>query len=144
MDSVSLCLLKQLAKKREMPLRECAELLPKITNDHLDFYPLASLIKRGMVDIHTKTDGKPFRESNERELATLLYGYLSVSVDKGVSEYQGMWFSGHGFGDEKLFATAIGYFALDEMRSKRSERIWAFAAGIFTAVVAASLKGFLS
>jgi len=141
MDSVSLSLLKTVAKQRELSLRECAVMLPKKTGDHLDFYPLASLIKRGLVDLCMTMNGEPFNKNNEMELAISIYCHLES--EKGVTEYLGRHFSGGGFGDERLFVTANGYFALDEMRSKRAERLWAISIGTFTAIVAASIKGLM-
>lgn len=140
MESVSLRLLKQLAKHRELTVRDCAALLPKRTNDHLDFYPLASLIKQGLVDIYdVTTDGSPFHEGNEMDMAIDLYVWALGNV--GEFEYRGEQLRCADFRDEKIFATAKGYFVLDEMRSKRTERLWAFSAGIVIAIVAASLKG---
>ncbi len=139
MESATLCVLKKLAKLREMTVRDCAKLLPKKSNDHLDFYPLATLIKHGLADIYgVKTNENPFHDSSEMDIAIDLYVW---SVWKGEEiSYRGLQFQGADFGDEKIFATAKGYFALDEMRSKRAERIWAFSAGIVTAIVATSLK----
>lgn len=141
MDSVTLQILKKLAKNRELSVRACAALLPKKTNNHLDFYPLASLIKHGLADIYITTDGKPVREDNEMEIAISFYAW--VKSEGKEFEYRGFHFQGADFGDEMVFATAKGYFALDEMRSKRAERLWAFAAGIVTAIVATSLKSWL-
>lgn len=139
MDSVSLRVLKSVAKHREISLRECAAMLPKKTNDHLDLYPLASLIKRGLLDLYVTVNDEPFSKSNEIELAISIHCYLEC--EKGPVEYLGRRYSGGGLGDEKVFVTANGYFALDEMRSKRSERLWAILIGTFTAIVAATIKG---
>ena len=142
MESISLRLLKQLAKHREMSVRDCAALLPKRTNDHLDFYPLASLIKQGHADIYdVTTDGSPFHEGNEMDMAIDLYVW--ALGNEGEFQYRGEQFRCADFRDEKIFATAKGYFALDEMHSKREERLWAFSVGIVSAIVAASLTGLL-
>jgi hypothetical protein len=141
MDSLSLRVLKSVANHRELSLRECAALLPRKTNDHLDFYPLASLIKRGLVDLYMTMNGDPLSKINEMELAISIHCHLEG--EKGITEYLGRRFSGGSFGDEKVFATANGYFALDEMRSKRVERLWAISIGTFTAIVAASIKGMI-
>jgi hypothetical protein len=139
MDSVSLRVLKSVAKHRELSLRECATMLPKKTNDHLDFYPLASLIKRGLVDLYMTMNGDQLSKINEMELAISIHCHLES--EKWVTEYLGRRFSGGSFGDEKVFATANGYFALDEMQSKSKERLWAILIGTFTAIVAATIKG---
>ena len=131
--------MKRLTKARELTLREVAALLPKKTNDHLDFYPLASLVKGGFVDLYLETNGKPFREGNELQLAISFYMFVAGG-DKEF-EYMGMRSQGGDFGKERVFATAKAYFLLDEIRTKRSERVWAFAAGIITALVATLLRG---
>lgn len=139
MDSVSLRVLKSVAKHRELSLRDCVAMLPKKTGDHLDLYPLASLIKRGLVDLYMTMNGDHLNKINEMELAISIHCHLES--EKGVTEYLGRRFSGGSFGDERVFATANGYFALDEMSSKRKERLWAILIGTFTAIVAASIKG---
>jgi len=137
MESVNLSIVKRLTEAREMELRDVSALLPKRTNDHLDFYPLANLIKGGYLDLYLESNGEPFRDGNEMELALTLYMWV-VGGDKEF-EYRGIRQHGADFGKEKVFATAKAYFLLDEMRSKRSERLWAFAAGIITAIVASLL-----
>ena len=139
MDSVSLRLLKRLTKERELSVRACSELLPKKTNDHLDFYPLASLIKHGLADIHITSGEKPLHDESEMQIAILLFA--SITANGKDFQYKNIKFFGGNFRDEMVFATAKGYFTLDEMRSRRAERLWAFAAGIVTAIVATSLKG---
>lgn len=142
MDADSVNILKKLIASREMTVRDVAALLPKRTNDHLDLYVLAHLIKNGFADVVITHDGKAFRESSEMEMAITLYTWASKG--KGEFEYRGMRVSGADFRDEKIFATAKGALLLQEMESKRNERLWAFAVGIVTAVVAAILTGLLS
>src|SRR3989344_5478037 len=139
MESVSLSIIRRLTDTREMELRDVAAILPKRTNDHLDFYPLASLIKGGYLDLWLETNGEPLRDQNEMELTLTLYMWV-VGGSKEF-EYRGIRQHGGDFGKEKVFATAKAYFLLDEMRTKRWERLWAFAADILTAIIATSLRG---
>jgi hypothetical protein len=138
MDSASLTVIKRLARNRELKLREIAELLPKKTNDHRDYYILASLITGGYVDVWLEEN--PVNKQNEQELAINLYMWV-VGGDKEI-EYLRFRSSGGDFGALPLFVTAKGYLALDELRRKRSERIWAFAVAILTALVASALGNF--
>jgi hypothetical protein len=74
-------------------------------------------------------------------IAISLYMWV-VGADKEF-EYRGIRQQGADFGREKVFATAKAYFLLDEMQSKRLERLWAFGVGIVTAIVATLLKGLM-
>lgn len=78
MESVTLRVLKKLASEREVSIEDCAALLPRKTNDHLDFYPLASLIKAGFADMYMNTDGEPFRDQNEMQMALSLYAWATL------------------------------------------------------------------
>jgi hypothetical protein len=138
MESVSLRIVKHLAKSREMNLRDVAMLLPKHTNDHLDYYPVASLISGGYVDMWLETAPPPLRERPVIELAILLYMWVTGGARE--FEYRGMHSQGGDFGKEKVFATAKAYFFSDEIRRKRAERIWAFSAAIVTALFATMIR----
>jgi hypothetical protein len=142
MESVSLRIIKSLTRDREMDLRDVAALLPKKTNDHLDYYALASLVKSGYVDMSLDSEDEPFNQSNEMKIAISLFMWVAGG-DKEF-EYRGMRSQGADFGKEKVFATAKAYLLLDEMRRKRAERVWAFSAGIITAIVATLLRGLVT
>jgi hypothetical protein len=134
MKAVTLRIIKRLAKCREMEVCKIAELLPRHTGDHLDFYPLASLISQGYVDMWLVPSPDPFREKPLIEIATLLYMWVAGRGQE--FEYRGMRSQGADFGTERVFATAKAYLFLDERYTKRVERIWAFSAGIVTALFA--------
>jgi len=136
MESDSLTIVKRLAVEREMPLRDIATLLPKKTNDHRDYYVLASLITGGFIDVWLE---KSINKETEQEIALKLYVWVRGGGKD--FEYRGMRSSGGDFGTVPFFATAKGYLALDELRAKRTERIWALSIAIGTALIASALGG---
>lgn len=142
MISASRKILEALVASREMTVRDVATLIPRHTNDHRDFYILANLIKNEYADVVVKRDDAPFRENTEMEQAITLYVWATKGKED--LEYQGMRVSGADFRDEKVFATAKAELLLDEIRAKRSERIWAFSAAILTAAIASMLTSMLS
>jgi pimeloyl-CoA synthetase len=95
-----------------------------------------------LADVVITHDEKAFRESSEMEMAITLCTWAAKR--RGEFEYRGMRVSGADFRDEEIFATAKGALLLQEMESKRNERLWVFAVGIVTAVVAAMLTSLLS
>ena len=125
--------LKELRQSREIGLNAATSYLPQQFKDHRDAYWLTSLIKSGFVDIWLESDGRPWKEMNERELAIQLYLSGVVGPDK---EYFGTTVSGADFKEEKLFCTAKTDLYFEELKEKQIER-W-FAA--FLAVVAAILS----
>ena len=125
-----------------MEVRTVAMLVPKKTNDHLDYYAISSLIKSGYADLEMTTGGRPIRELSEMQLAIDLYMWVE---GKGtIFQYRGIASTGSDFSTEKIFATAKAYLLFDEIKTKRTERLWAFSVGIVTAIVATSLKGLLA
>jgi hypothetical protein len=131
-------ILKRLLVERELSIAEVAALLPRYTNDHRDFYPLASLVKAGYVDVPATSNGRPYGDRGELELAINLY----MTVQRGGAEtfeYMGITSTGGDFSKEKMFATVKAEEVFADLRAKRIERIWAFAIGILTAALSVAL-----
>jgi hypothetical protein len=139
MRSASLQVIRRLAAVREMALREVDTLVPKITNDHRDYYELATLIKSGYVDLEVQRDGQPLHLSSEMMLSINLYMWVKGRDDE--FEYMGIRSEGADLSTERLFATSKAYLYLDELRSKRNERLWTIGIAIATAAIAAVLGG---
>ena len=137
MKSISLRIVKRLLKSGELSLRDVAEMLPKKNKDHRDYYVLSNLIKAGFANMPIKSDEKPLAETDEMQLAILLYVWMERKGER--FEYMGQTFTGGDFSKERIFPTAKADMFIDEIKAKRLERIWALAVGILIAVVSATL-----
>ena len=82
MNTTAMKILLALERHGELTLEEISKLIPKRHGDHRDFYVLASLIKRGLVDDPWMPDEKinqsSGQSSKEQLLAWKLYAMSSA------------------------------------------------------------------
>jgi len=138
-------ILKEVAKKGEIPMSVALQLNDGKTKSHIDQYPLALLLEDGYLGISISTS-HPDGFENMRELneAINLHMYTLPKNEKGDIEYMGSTSRGSiNPEDERVFLKAKGALYLDEQRSKFRERIYSFLIGIIVGIVAASFSAWI-
>lgn len=127
-------MLKLINKKREVSLADLMPLIEKVFNDYRDYYPIAQLCISGYVGCEMKHGSD--EHTDEKLLASILYSF--ATGEKRVNNFTST--SDVATPEMYMFystSKAELYFA--EVRSKRSDRIYAMVigvvVGIFTAIV---------
>ena len=142
MTSVAFRLLKKIAKRGELSLKDAIE-FPKSLPDHTAQYPLAMLIEEGYIG--STLDHQPpagAEESREYSLAVSLHMYTLPKDDNGDVYYSGVVspFGVRSYGNvdtarERVFLKAKGALYLDQYAQKRWDRFWAFLSGAVAGVM---------
>jgi len=151
MTSVAFRLLKKVAKRGELSLKDAIE-FPKAPLDHTAQYPLALLIEEGYLG--STLDHQPptgAEKSREYSLAVSLHMFTLPKDSSGAVHYHGVpsprGVRSHGNVDpdqERIFLKAKGALYLDQFAQKRWDRFWAFlsgaVAGVTVGLVLAGLR----
>jgi hypothetical protein len=142
MTSVAFRLLKKVAKRGELSLKDAIE-FPKAPLDHTAQYPLALLIEEGYLG--STLDHQPpagAEKMREYSLAVSLHMFTLPKDSSGVVHYhgvpspQGVRSSGNvDPGRERVFLKAKGALYLDQFAQKRWDRFWAFLSGAVAGVI---------
>jgi hypothetical protein len=142
MTSVAFRLLKKVAKRGELSLKDAIE-FPKAPLDHTAQYPLALLIEEGYLG--STLDHQPpvgAEKMREYSLAVSLHMFTLSKDSSGVVHYhgvsspQGVRSSGNVDPDrERVFLKAKGMLYLDQFAQKRWDRFWAFLSGAVAGVI---------
>lgn len=139
MNGVSLQILRAVAERGEVSLATAIAMAAGRHGNHLDQYPLALLLEDGYLGL-TITHKPPTgaEEMREFSLATMLHMFTLPKDGEGVASYLGIRSSG-GIDpkNERVFLKAKGALYLDEQRQKFKERLWSFALGLTTGLLAA-------
>lgn len=142
MNATAMKILLALEKHGELTLEEISKLMPKRHDDHRDFYILASLIKRGLVDDPWTPDEKTNQSSGQSSKEQLLAWklYAMSSAEKSAS-YKNHHYSIHGNGETlkgQIFSiSGLGEIAISESRTKRFDRAFTIGSGILIGIVVA-------
>ena len=151
MTSVAFRLLKKVAERGELSLKDAIE-FPKALSNHTAQYPLALLIEEeylGCTLNHQPPTGA--EKMREYSLAVSLHMFTLSKDESGIVHYrdgmspQGVKSSGSVDPDrERVFLKAKGALYLDQFAQKRWDRFWAFLsgaiAGVIVGLVLAALK----
>lgn len=139
-------ILKTIAKKRELKLREVLNLVPRKYGDHRDLYPLASLFTGGYVSLNLdlkRTDSDLTRNDRVSRM------FYTMSLGPGEFEYDGVGtINDTDFNDALRFSsTAKTDIHFAESRAKKWERVItvliACCIAIFTVVVTEYVKAYI-
>jgi hypothetical protein len=140
MTSVAFRLLKKVAKRGELSLKDAIE-FPKARLDHTAQYPLALLIEEGYLGSTLPHQPPPgAEECREYSRALTLHMFTLPKDDNGVVHYHGV--TSQGSVDpvqERVFLKAKGALYLDQFAQKRWDRFWAFLSGLVAGVTAGLL-----
>jgi hypothetical protein len=147
MNGVALQILKEVAKRGELPLSDALRLAKRKHDSHLDQYPLALLLEEGYLGItlnHVPPQGA--ESIREFTLATTLHMFTLPKDQEGKTHYLGVTSSGSIKPEsERIFIKAKGALYLGELRQKFRDRLWSFIlgflAGTLVAFASAWLKG---
>lgn len=137
--NLTMKILKVLKEKGELTLEELFNLIPKISNDHRDLYPLASFISLGYVEDDMKASIEEKKKENIHLIAYKLYAWSMA--DGNFAEYKGIsWRASnlklkHG----KFAITGDGYLYLDRELTRNSDRRFAFFLAILSAILGSSI-----
>lgn len=137
--NLTINILKVLKKEGELTLEEIAKLIPKKTNDHRDFYPLASLISMGYMEDDMRTSIENKKKENIHLIAYKLFAWSKADHD--FAEYKGnSWRTSHSrLKDGKFAITGEGYLYLERELTRNSDRKFAFLLAILSAVLGSSI-----
>ena len=132
MDSGTRKILSTISTRKEITLEEALSISPKSHGNHLDQYPLALLLEEGYIGSTTKhTPPEGAEDSREYTQALTLHMFTLAKDDNGVTEYLGVKSYGSMLPeDEKVFIKAKGALHIDDLRSRRNERIISFILGL--------------
>lgn len=150
MTSVGFRLLKKVAKRGELSLRDAIE-LPKAPRDHTAQYPLALLIEEGYLGSTLDHQPPPGAENmREYSLAVSLHMFTLPKDSNGAVHYHGVpWPPGvtsQGNVDpaqQRVFLKAKGALYLDQFAQKRWDRFWAFLSGAIAGLLVGIVLGVL-
>ncbi|MFN3439687.1 MAG: hypothetical protein ACK41V_18480 [Acidovorax sp.] len=142
MNSTAIQILLALEKHGELTLEEISKIIPKIHGDHRDFYVLASLIKRGLVDDPWIPDEKTNQSSGHASKEQLLaWKLFAMSNAEKSASYKNHSYSIHGNGETlkgQIFSmSGLGEIAISEARTKRFDRAFSIGSGILIGIVVA-------
>lgn len=130
-------ILRRMIKEREIPLKELAKMLPNKFNDHRDYYPLASLVKNGYIDMYLIDTDTDKGIETEREIM-LAIRFYTMSLAKTQVEYAGITFTQtKTMENEKFYCTAKTDLYFLEQKQLRSDRLVTISVGILIGVVSA-------
>ena len=144
MQTSSRRILEKLEKNGEMSLENLAKLLPKKHLNHIDFYPLASLIQQGHVE-DSLFGGSHSNQDLKEKISKLQYIawelYALHDADKSASYRDQTWnLIGNGrFKDQLYTLTAKGYLQLEELRRNESSQRIVVLVSILSALLAVLL-----
>ncbi|EGQ9635535.1 MULTISPECIES: hypothetical protein [Vibrio] len=133
-------LLKEIVKKREVSLAELSPLIVRQYDDYRDYFPLACLVVSGYVACDFRNaSGKPY---DEPLLASMFYA--KVTGKEHVNNYH--CHSGTDGSYAKLLTmTAKSQLYFDELRAKRSERLFtaliSVIVGVTSAIITLTIQG---
>lgn len=135
-------ILLALEQSGEMTLEEIAKLIPKRHGDHRDFYVLASLIKRGLIDdpwlASNSASNISVQNVKEQLLARELY---AMSAAERKATYENRTWSIHGgvetLKGQKFALSGLGQLSLDDARTKRFDRAFVIGSGLLIGIVVA-------
>ena len=132
--NLTIKILEVLKAEGELTLEELVRLIPKKTNDHIDLYPLASLISLGYIEDDMLTPIEDKKNENIHLIAYKLYAWSTADHD--FAEYKGYsWRTSNSrLKDRKLAITGEGYLYLDRELTRNSDRRFAFLLAILSAV----------
>lgn len=142
MNTTAMKILLALERHGELTLEEISKLIPKRHGDHRDFYVLASLIKRGLVDDPWMPDEKINQSSGQSSKEQLLAWKLyAMSSAEGTASYKNHHYAIHGNGETlkgQIFSiSGVGEIAISESRTKRFDRAFTIGSGILIGIVVA-------
>ena len=144
MRNNALKILRALEKNKEMTLEQISFLIPNNFNDHRDYYVFAHLLKEDYIsDFHLHYDEKPPEFKKEQLLARK---YFAISKADFTAEYMGATYTVTGktkFKDQPIALTGKGYILLEELRTKRNDRILTISSGIVIGIIVAILSAYL-
>lgn len=145
MKNIAIKILKKLEKKGEITLEEISLLLPKIFNDHRDFYIFACLVAIGYIDNNKLLDTEnPNPNKNKEQL--LAREYYACSTQDKTAKYENHTWSIQGgkntLKGQNFALSAKGSLFLSEFRTKRFDRIFTMAAGITIGIIVAIAGAF--
>jgi len=139
MNSVSLRLLRKVAKNGELPLAEALRIGRGRMNDHRDQYPLTLLIEDeylGCTLSHTPPDGA--EKMREYSQVIAFHMFTLPKRSDGTTEYMSVVSSGSvDPKSEKVFLKSKGALYLEEYDTKKKERLFALFLGIAGAFLGA-------
>ena len=139
MPNTTITILRRLRESGELTIQELAKLLPLQHGDHRDFYLLASLVARGLID----DPYFPAKDQNGTRVKEQLLArkfYATAFADKSAT-YQGHTWSIHGSGetlkDQKYALSGLGQIYLEEFETKRADRLWSIATSTVAGIAVA-------
>ena len=148
MRSTSVIILKALREHGELSIESIAKLIPLKHGDHRDFYILASLVARGLIDDpHLRSkDGESDFQNNYKEQMLARKYFATSFADKTASYRNQTWLIAGGnetLREQKYAISGLGDLTLDEIAVKRWDRIWSLASGISVGITVAIVINYL-
>ena len=133
MANVALKLLKLLERSGDASLEEIAALIPKVHGDHRDFYVLASLVARGLVETPFLSDSGSARPETDSKVQLLSWKFFAMSTADEKAEYKNMSWLISGKGEtlkgQRFALSGTGYLYLVDRATKRTDRFVAIGSG---------------
>jgi hypothetical protein len=140
-------LLKSLASKGEMPIREFLLKVNRPRNDYTDFYGVSAMLHGGYISTDTThlSDGKMVRGTLGIDTKSTSIVLCQIALEPGQSfiENELPRESWHDF-SAKVFITTQGLLKLEEINennSARSQKRFDYVFAIFIAILAAAAGG---
>ena len=149
-------LLKEIAKRREITMRQLREMVPRKFDDHRDYYEIAGLLTGGYLECTMHKEGEPkhfpgatgfdreevwFSRLKDYEVARQIY---SMTLGPGEHEHLGVkYMNPSSILDELIFPTGKAFLHFNSERQTRNDRIAALAIGIIVGIVTAAATVFL-
>ena len=141
MANVALKLLKLLERSGDASLEEIAALIPKVHGDHRDFYVLASLVARGLVETPFLSESGCPKPATDSKVQVLSWKLFAMSTADEKAKYKNMsWLiSGNGetLKGQRFALSGAGYLYLIDRSTKRTDRFVAIGSGILVGIVVA-------
>lgn len=140
-------LLKSVATKGEMPIREFLLKVARPRNDYTDFYGVAAMLHGGYISTDTthRFDGETVRGALGVDTKSTSITLCQIALEPGQSfiENELPRESWHEF-PAKIFITALGLLKLEEIHernSTRTQKRFDYVFAIFIAILAAAAGG---
>ena len=145
MKNIAIKILEELEKQGDLSLEEIAYFLTKKFKDHRDFYILACLVAIGYVD-DDKLLNKENPDQNIRKEQLLAREYFACSTEEKTAKYENHTWSRYSGGTtlkgQKFALSGKGSLYLSDYRTKRFDRIFTLASGIFVGILVAMVGSY--
>lgn len=141
MANVALKILKLLERSGDASLEEIAALIPRVNGDHRDFYVLASLVARGLVETPFLSEAGSAKPETNSKVQVLSWKFFAMSTAEKKAQYKNRTWLISGNGEtlkgQRFALSGAGYLYLSELSTKRKDRLVVIGSGILIGIVVA-------